>query len=115
MEKKSYKEYPLVSIGSSDRAALTLVGMEVGGMGAHLLKFGGDGDYRAYLVDEKAEIGWHYSLADVYEHWLNIYDDSGLTFKVHSPGSKFYIYRAGDYGCIIQTVEKEGGLERDNA
>ena len=82
---KSYKEYEKVFIGDSDIAALTFVGITKNGLEAKILDFGCDGRYNAYIVDENATIGDHYTLEMEYETssgfkaWLKIYDDEGLT------------------------------------
>lgn len=98
---KSYKEYPKVSIGASDVAALTLTGcMGKAGVSARILDFGGDSGYEAYVVDDKAIIGGHYKPRFEFDHWLKIYDDEGLAAKFE--GRKITVYRAADYGCVIK-------------
>lgn len=73
-------------------------------MDSTIIKFGGDGSYWAYIVDEDAEIGEHYKKVTEYDYWMKIYDDDGLTYK--SPyGKHVNVYRAGDYGVIIQITE----------
>lgn len=57
---KNYKEYEKRFIGSSDIAALILVGCDENGLKTSTLDFGEDGSYMAYVVDEDAEIGAHY-------------------------------------------------------
>ena len=109
----NYKEYQKCYIGSSDVAALTLTGMrpadepgDCTGLKTSALHFGGDGSYDAYLVDEDAEIGTHYTLEATFAHWLRIYDDSGLTCKLRA--NIIRIYRAGEFGCIIQSCTGNG-------
>lgn len=99
---KKYKEFPKKYIGASDIGALVLVGCGVNdGVQPTMLNFGEDGDYIAYVVDEKnVEIGQHYKLRNEFECWLKIYDDDGKTFDVVADHIK--IYRAGEFGCIIQ-------------
>ena len=102
---KSYKEYDREFIGDSDIAALIFVK-------ANILDFGCDGRYNAYVVDENAKIGDHYTLEMEFETssgfkaWLKVYDDEGLTADYSA--DKIRVYRAGDFGCIIQLIgEKE--------
>lgn len=95
---KSYKEYNRVYIGGSDCASLVLRAPEK----VQLLKFMEDGDYMAYLVDENAEIGAHYEKVFTATSWISIYDDNGLTFEANA--EEINIYRAGNYGCIIQLI-----------
>ena len=101
---KSYKEYEEKLIGGSDIAALILVGCDENGLKTSHLDFGEDGSYRAYVVDENAEIGAHYKKVANFECWLKIYDDDGLTYRVNA--REINIYRAGGFGCIIQTIGK---------
>jgi hypothetical protein len=101
---KNYKEFEQVIIGESDIAVLALVGCRgEEGLVTELLYFGEDGIYRAYLVDEEAEIGKHYTLKATFNHWLKIYDDDELAFKVYA--KEIRIYRAGDFGCVIQIIK----------
>lgn len=101
---KSYKEYPKKYLGGSDYAALTMVGCkENTGLTSAILHFGEDGIYDAYFVDENAEIGSHYELIATFNYWIKIYDDYNLTTSLS--GSTINIYRAGDYGCIIQVIK----------
>lgn len=107
---KNYKEYEKEFIGYSDIATLILVGfsestMDNSGVRTLPLKFGGDGNYYAYIVDKDTEIPEHYDLKCVFDSWMKVYDDVELvkTFKA----SKIFIYRAGDMGCIIQLVKEE--------
>ena len=99
---KNYKEYERKYIGGSDIAALVLVGCDENGAKTQLLDFGGDNSYMAYIVDENAEIGAHYKEVATFNYWLKIYDDHERTFSVYAKEIK--IYRAGDYGCIIQII-----------
>ena len=108
---KSYKEYDREFIGDSDIAALIFVGTTKNGLEAKILDFGCDGRYNAYIVDENAKIGDHYSLEMEYETssgfkaWLKVYDDEGLTADYTA--DKIKVYRAGDFGCIIQLIGKK--------
>lgn len=99
---KNYKEYEEKSIGASDVAALILVGCDENGLKTDILNFGEDGYYSAYIVDEDAEIGAHYKKVACFESWLKIYDDDDLTYRVNA--REVNIYRAGDFGCIIQVI-----------
>lgn len=99
---KNYKEYEEKFIGGSDIAALILVGCDENGLKTSHLNFGEDGSYRAYIVDENAEIGAHYKKVADFKYWFKIYDDHGLTYRVNA--KEINIYRAGDFGCIIQVI-----------
>lgn len=96
---KNYKDCEQVFIGSSDIASLTLRSP----MEATILNFGEDGDYQAYIIDNKdVEIPSHYSLVTEFETWLKIYDDEELTQRFNA--DKIEIYRAGEMGCIIRLL-----------
>lgn len=99
-EKECEKRF----IGSSDIAALILVGCDENGLKTSTLDFCEDGSYMAYVVDEDAEIGAHYKKVANFKHWLKIYDDDELTYRINA--QEINIYRAGDFGCIIQTIGK---------
>lgn len=103
---KSYKDYIQDYIGSSDVAALTAIGFDGHEVAAKVISFGGDDAYMAYIVDENAAIGDHYSEVARFKSWAKIVDDSEM--------QKFYadeivIYRAGEYGCIIQLIGRQDG------
>lgn len=98
---KDYHAYKTVSLGGSDVATLIIAGCNDEGVVAKTLQFGYDGDYCAYLVDENAEIGSPYTLEGTFLSWLTIYDDDSLVLHLHAREIK--VYRAGEYGCIIQT------------
>ena len=101
--KKNYKEYPKFRMGESDIACLIAVGCGDEAVKTRPLYFGSDGYYTAYMVDNNAEIGDHYWLVDTFNSWLKIYDDFGIVYSspvIHD--KDFKIYRAGDFGCIIQ-------------
>lgn len=103
---KSYKDFDVEYIGSSDIAALVLCGYKKGkGAIARMLDFGIDENYMAYIVDTKeVEIGKHYTLIDTFNSWLKIYDDTERTATFKADIIK--IYRAGDMGCIIQLINE---------
>ena len=101
---KNYKEFEQESIGYSDIATLILVGCDENGLKTEQLSFGGDGRYGAYIVTEPdVEIGSHYNKVATFNHWLKIYDDEGLTYRVDA--KEINIYRAGEFGCIIQIIQ----------
>lgn len=102
--RKKYDEFQKQPIGVSDIACLICIGYLDGRLNLTLLEFGEDGNYSAYIVNEDAEIGAHYHKALEFDHWLKIYDDNGVVAKFS--GEKIIIYRAGDFGCIIQVVNK---------
>ncbi len=95
---KSYKSFNKAFIGASDIASLTV--RSCGKVA--VLNFGSDGSYHAYIVKGEAEIGTHYELVFECENWLKVYDDCDLTYGCL--GKTIKIYRAGDFGCIIQIL-----------
>lgn len=99
---KSYKDYEKRFIGSSDIASLVLVGCDADGLKSEFLNFGEDGEYRAYIVGSYTEIPEHYKHVYTFECWLKIYDDEELTYSERA--KEFNIYRAGEFGCIIQVI-----------
>lgn len=94
---KDHHEYKKIPLGESDVASLTLRG----GMGSHVLDFGEDGGYSAYLVDEECEIPDHYDRIWSCSAWLWIYDDTRRTVRIDA--YEIRIFRCGMKGCIIQT------------
>ena len=99
---KTYKDFEKIKIGESDIACLVMVGCrEDKGAITELLHFGEDGFYEAYYATEPCEIGEHYKKVASFESWLKIYDDTERTFNEYGD---FNIYRAGDFGCIIEKV-----------
>ena len=102
--KVSYKDYETKIIGTSDIATLILSGCDKNNeLKLSQLHFGMDSSYKAYIVDEHAEIGNHYMKVDTFINWLRIYDDFGLTYEVKA--SEINLYRAGEMGCIIQVIK----------
>lgn len=95
---KTYKDFEKRPIGDSDISSLTIRYP----MKAEVLNFGSDGSYSAYIVTEDAEIGEHYRLVSQGTHWAILYDEFGKTFSCHADEIK--IYRAGEFGCIIQLI-----------
>ncbi len=112
---KNYKMYPKVDLGYSDIACLVCMGGREkitdsdDHLKAHVLHFGGDNNYSAYLVDEDCEIPSYYELVAEFSYWLKVYDDCKLVYTSWKlEGNHFHkIYRAGDYGCIIQLSRKK--------
>lgn len=105
----TYKNCEKLYIGSSDVATLVLVGLspETELIKSEILHFGGDGSYAAYVVvGDDVEIGAHYTKVASFCEWLRVYDDRERTAKFG--GNEINVYRAGDYGCIIQCI---GGPE----
>lgn len=104
MNNADYHNFTRQFIGSSDIASLVLVGCKKNsGAVAEMLHFGEDGNYYAYIVDQKIEIPSHYKLVTSFESWLKIYDDDELIYKCSA--SQIDIYRAGDFGCIINILK----------
>lgn len=104
---KSYKNYSQEYIGSSDVAALTAIGFGGHEVAAKVVSFGGDDAYMAYIVDEDAAIGDHYSEVARFKSWAKIVDDSEIQQKYYA--DEIVIYRAGGYGCIIQLIGRQDG------
>lgn len=105
---KTYKNFEKQYIGDSDVACLIASGCGDGGVKSEVIRFGGDNSYHAYIVRGKdVEIGSHYRLVASFRTWINIYDDQGLTFTLHEYDSTINVYRAGEYGCIIQVISKD--------
>ena len=103
--KKTYKDFEKRFIGSSDISSLTLVGCRnEEGLVSEQLSFGEDGSYHAYVVTEPdVEIGVHYKKVATFTDWLKIYDEDGRTFDERA--REINIYRAGDFGCIIELLQ----------
>ena len=99
--KKYYKDYNIEVLGSSDSARLKIID-SVGGIS--YINFNADGGYNAYIVDENAEIGAHYKLINTYHDYIVVCDDMGISnvFKAYM----IKIYRAGNFGCIVQLINK---------
>lgn len=110
-DAKEYKDYEKINIGDSDYASLILVGPlkqgeRLGVLGSTILPFGEDNNYNAYNVvrseDEIVHIGEHYEKKASFYKWMKIYDDSGYVRCF--VGDTINVYRAGEKGCIIETV-----------
>lgn len=99
---KSYKEYPKRAIGYSDISSLIVRSPE----GVGEIYFGSDGSYTAYIVDGDAEIGSHYKEVYQCKRKLKIYDDDECTARIF--GDDIRVYRAGEKGIIIQTINYKG-------
>lgn len=104
----AYYKDSVTSIGSSDIATLIFVGYDMTEykVKAEAIRYGGDGSYKAYLVNDKALIPSHYRKVAEFRTFLNVYDDSGIAFKA-SYHPRFEVYRAGDYGTIIYEEERD--------
>lgn len=103
MKNADYHNFTRQYLGSSDIASLVMIGCKAAGAVAEMLHFGEDGNYYAYIVDQKIEIPSHYKLVTSFESWLKIYDDDELIYKCSA--SRIDIYRAGDFGCIINILK----------
>lgn len=97
---KSYKEYGKQYVGMSDIASLLVRDPD----GCFEISLGFDGSYEAYLVDEDAEIGEHYTLVHTSRLWAWVYDDLQRRLEVNAGEIRFY--RAGGGGLIIQAIGK---------
>lgn len=103
-----YKDCPVLNMGYSDIAALVLVGFkenESAGAVSELLKFGSDGSYKAYIVPEDTAIPEHYKKITTFNKWLKVYDDGQRIIEFRA--KKINIYRAGNFGMIVQLIESE--------
>jgi hypothetical protein len=101
---KNYKKCEKEDIGYSEIATLVLAGCRgEEGLKTEQLCFGADGAYYAYIADSETEIGEHYKKTATFNHWLKIYDDETLRYEVDA--KEINIYRAGDFGCIIQIIK----------
>ena len=97
---KTYKDFEKTYIGSSDIAALIVVGCRDNeGLKTESLHFCEDGSYSAYIIEqtenEEIKIESHYTKVATFNHWLKIYDDDGKTFDCR--GKEINIYRAGEF------------------
>lgn len=100
-KKFTYKDFDKVYLGFSDIAALKIFSYDnTRGLEANILKMGSDGDYEAYYCNN-AIISEHYKKVYSVDGWLEIYDDNQKMFDEHG---KFEIYRAGDFGIIINKI-----------
>lgn len=104
---KSYKDFGKRNIGASDYSSLILVGYDAKiGVSTHVLHFGVDGNYHAYIVDDPgAKIGDHYRKEYECDRWLKVYDDERCTAKFKA--EKIEVYRAAEMGCIIRLIDAE--------
>lgn len=95
---KNYKDYFKQFIGGSDIACLTVRASGT----LFTLDFGEDGAYYARIVDGDTDIPPHYErVFTTNSPWLWLYDDDGRVASLTNKNG-FVIYRAGDFGCIIQ-------------
>lgn len=100
--KMTYKDFNKIYIGGSDSAAL-ICRSKWGDIDlCGLLKFGEDGDYSAYFVNEKASLGDHYKHQLTYYGYVDITGDDG--YGVHIEAYVINIYTAGNFGCIIEAI-----------
>ena len=97
---KSYKDYEKKILGTSDVSTLVLVGMVLGVVTPVTLRFGADATYTAYVVDNDAKIGDHYSEVARFSGWMKVYDDDGCAASFNS--DEIVVYRAERMGCIIR-------------
>lgn len=98
---KNYKDFEKIYIGSSDIATLTVRC----GDKLESINFGEDGAYYAYVIEEPAELGAHYKKVLTFKGcpWLWIFDDTQRVIQLYDErATEFCIYRAGDFGCIIE-------------
>ena len=99
---KDHHCYKKTCIGMSDYSTLLVYG-PCDDDKAGVIHFGEDGTYTAYLVGEHCLIPDHYHLVYECRHWIKIYDDDGLTYE-DSGNYVFKIFRAENFGCIIQRI-----------
>lgn len=104
---KDHHYCPKVNLGGSDIAALIVVGCGKEKLNVAAIDYGGDGSYSAYLCGKETKIPDYYTKVFECDHWLKIYDDNSLVFNSDRNGRIFHhfvIYRAADYGTIIQMM-----------
>ena len=116
---KSYKEYERQFIGDSDIAALIFVGTTKDGLKANILNFGSDGRYNAYVVDEIVKMTVQentyltsnsFRMTEQRDIFLreSVQRRKASYCSGNMRTDKIRVYRAGDFGCIIQLIgEKE--------
>lgn len=92
---KGKKDY----IGASDIAELTLC---CNGEKTPLY-FGEDGTYHAYIVHGTCDIPLHYAKVAQFKDKIDIIDDDG--FVTCYEANVIRVYRAGEFGCIIQLLD----------
>ncbi len=101
-----YKDHSIY-LGTSDMASLMIRTFDKEKEVAAILNFGSDGDYRAYIVDMNTPIPDYYEKVYTGSGWMKIYDDYkyrvGIATKYDDANEdEINIYRAGNFGCIIQ-------------
>lgn len=107
---KYYKDCLVLNMGHSDIAALVLVGFkESDGAVSELLNFGSDGSYKTYIVSEDTVIPEHYKKITTFNKWLKVYDDEQRIIEFRA--KKINIYRAGNFGMIVQLIESKEEFE----
>lgn len=89
-----------VSLGYSDIAMLILSSA----YSLQGLSLGGDGSYKAYIIDEHTPLPEHYKLHSYHRYWLKVYDDEQCILKIKA--ENINVYRAGDYGVLIRVSEQ---------
>ena len=96
---KSYKDFEKIYIGCSDIGSLIIRSPYV----VKEMFFDADGRYEAYECFGEVEIPEHYDLIYSGRTWLRIYDDNEKPYYRFRPNgyTRFDIYRAGDFGCVI--------------
>lgn len=99
----THHDYEKVFIGSSDSARLEVIHTIENGTSKSYLNFGEDGEYEAYIVDEKCTIPDTYELRCAFEGgYVDLFDDEG--YNVYIKGETVQIYRRGDFDCIIKII-----------
>lgn len=99
----THHDYEKVFIGSSDSARLKVIHRVGGYVSKSYLNFGEDGEYEAYIVDEKCTIPDTYELRYSFEGgYVDLFDDEG--YNVYIKGETVQIYRRGNFGCIIKII-----------
>lgn len=105
---RNYKSYGKTYIGVSDVASLVVRTSSVKD-NVFEIYFGGDGGYKAYIVDEECdELPEHYELTKKLNNltWFKVYDDDSMTYSANwERGMNVEIWQSGDYGIVIR-IEK---------
>lgn len=99
---KNYKTVDKTIIGCSDMAYLTAKNNEK----EVRINYGEDGLYKAYILTEEYDIPSHYELVDSFKDTVLILDDDNRSHcEFHA--EKINIYRSGEFGTIIQTINEK--------
>ena len=103
-----YTDFPTLSIGVSDCAALVLIGGDEKGHGlaSSVLNFGEDGAYNAHILTTDYHDLIPRSIYRPVAHfstYMQVLDSlCGMADGMQFIARNITIYRAGEFGCIIE-------------